>query len=224
MNRGFGAPATADPHRAGHGARHGRGHPHGRHDHAGRRGPVAGRLQRLRPVAALRAGRRREAAARLPRERPRRSSSRTPTPRRSTGTRRTSPWRPVPARSSSRPRWSAARDELVRGLGGLLGQPMPVRRRDGGTVPDGSVVVGTPASSPLVGAQHRGPRPGHGRRRGLPRPLGVARAGPRFTVIAGNTDLGALYGTFAFLRLLQTQKPIDHLRVAVVTEDQAPVT
>ncbi|MEU5669745.1 alpha-glucuronidase, partial [Micromonospora sp. NPDC047753] len=45
----------------------------------------------------------------------------------------------------------AARDELVRGLGGLLGQPTPVATVAGGTVPDGAVVVGTPTSSPLVG-------------------------------------------------------------------------
>ena len=43
----------------------------------------------------------------------------------------------------------AARDELVRGLGGLLGQKVPVTTSAHG-VPDGAVVVGTPDSSPVV--------------------------------------------------------------------------
>ena len=41
-------------------------------------------------------------------------------------------------------------------------------------------------------------------------------------MIAGNTDLAALYGTFAFLRLMQTQKPIARAQRLVLTEDQAP--
>ncbi|MFF0151722.1 alpha-glucuronidase family glycosyl hydrolase [Micromonospora sp. NPDC005203] len=107
----------------------------------------------------------------------------------------------------------AARDELVRGLGGLLGRSTPVPIVSGDRVPAGAVVVGTPASSPLV----RRLIPAHdlarvGDEGYLVRSL--SRGRDRFTVIAGNTDLGALYGTYAFLRLLQTQKPIDHLRVA----------
>ena len=43
-------------------------------------------------------------------------------------------------------------------------------------------------------------------------PLGHGRS-RQFTVIAGNTDLAALYGTFAFLRRMQTQKPITGLDV-----------
>ena len=36
----------------------------------------------------------------------------------------------------------------------------------------------------------------------------------RFTVIAGNTEVGALYGTFAFLRLMQTQRSIGNLDIS----------
>lgn len=93
----------------------------------------------------------------------------------------------------------AARDELVRGLGGLLGQPTPVTTADAGTVPDGAVVVGTPTSSPLIGRTIAA--------RDLAKVgdegflvRSVSRGRARFTVIAGNSDLGALYGTFAFLR------------------------
>ncbi|MEU7587360.1 alpha-glucuronidase family glycosyl hydrolase [Micromonospora sp. NPDC049230] len=107
----------------------------------------------------------------------------------------------------------AARDELVRGLGGLLDRAAAVTTVSGDRVPDGAVVVGTPTSSPLV----RRLIPardlaGVGDEGYLVRSL--SRGRDRFTVIAGNTDLGALYGTYAFLRLMQTQKPIDHLRVA----------
>ncbi|RKR91833.1 alpha-glucuronidase [Micromonospora pisi] len=107
----------------------------------------------------------------------------------------------------------AARDELVRGLGGLLDQPVPVTTVDGDNIPDGSVMVGTPTSSPLVdrvtSARDLAEIGDEGY---LIR--SVSRGKARFTVIAGNTDLGALYGTFAFLRLMQTQKPIEHLHIS----------
>jgi alpha-glucuronidase len=38
--------------------------------------------------------------------------------------------------------------------------------------------------------------------------------GRKTTVIAGNSDVGALYGAFAFLRLIQTRRPIDDLDMA----------
>ncbi|MEU4521959.1 alpha-glucuronidase family glycosyl hydrolase [Amycolatopsis sp. NPDC024027] len=106
---------------------------------------------------------------------------------------------------------AAARDELARGLGGLLGRPVPVQ----GGFPDRAVVVGTPESSPLV------------RRLVPPRdlaPLGtdgylirsLSRGGHRAVVIAGNTEVAALYGTFAFLRRLQAQQPIIGLDLSSV--------
>ncbi|MBM7494528.1 alpha-glucuronidase [Micromonospora luteifusca] len=107
----------------------------------------------------------------------------------------------------------AARDELVRGLSGLLGQATPVTTKIGGRIPDGSVVVGTPASSPLVRhAVSTRELAQVGDEGYLVRSVSHGR--DRFTVIAGNSDLGALYGTYAFLRLMQTQKPIDHLRIS----------
>jgi alpha-glucuronidase len=107
----------------------------------------------------------------------------------------------------------AARNELVRGLGGLLDVELPVLTDPGDEVSDGAVVVGTPDSSEVV-AQEIGSEE--------LAPLGddgyiirsVIGAAGDFTVIAGNTEVAALYGTFAFLRLIQTQKPITDLDIS----------
>jgi alpha-glucuronidase len=103
----------------------------------------------------------------------------------------------------------AAKSELLRGLTGLLGRSVPV----GSGTPDGAVVVGTRDSSKAVRQFVTA--------RDL-RAVGdegylirtISRGGRRgFTIIAGNTDVGALYGTFAFLRLMQTQQPIGDLDI-----------
>jgi alpha-glucuronidase len=106
----------------------------------------------------------------------------------------------------------AARDELVRGLRGLLDQDVPVRSGLGNDVPAGSVVVGTAESSQLV-RDHIPARDlaALGDEGYLMRSVSHGSAG--FTVIAGNTEIGALYGTFGFLRLMQTQQPITRLDV-----------
>jgi alpha-glucuronidase len=111
-----------------------------------------------------------------------------------------------PSPSSSRsPTLRAAQAELLRGLTGLLGT---TPRLASAVTGDGAIVFGTPASSARVKRL----------------PLGLARvgrqgfiirtvtiAGHRATVIAGNSDIGVLYGAFGFLRLLQTRAPIAHL-------------
>jgi alpha-glucuronidase len=93
-----------------------------------------------------------------------------------------------------------AADELTRGLRGLTGRD--VARADAITGA-GAILLGTPASSPLV------------------RSLGLATAldalgdegyvvrssrvhGQPAIVVAGRTDAGVLYGTFHLLRLMQT--------------------
>ena len=106
------------------------------------------------------------------------------------------------------PTLDAARDELVRGLSGLLGAAPPVARS---VSTDGAIVVGTPRTSTVI--------------RSLPLAadlLGLGRegyvirttriAGRRVTVIAGNDEVGALYGTFALLRRMQTHQPVRALR------------
>ncbi|HYV11029.1 MAG TPA: alpha-glucuronidase family glycosyl hydrolase, partial [Pyrinomonadaceae bacterium] len=89
----------------------------------------------------------------------------------------------------------------------LLGAGMVVRDSNGA-----SVVIGLPQTSAFI------------------RKLGwepeLQKLGPEgfrirtirnVVVIASTTDIGTLYGTFHFLRLLQTEQPIDRLQI-----DQRP--
>jgi alpha-glucuronidase len=106
----------------------------------------------------------------------------------------------------------AARDELARGLSGLLDRPVPVKAGPGNKIPHGAVIVGTRESSKAVrqyvSASDLAAVGDDGyvvRSR--------ARGRHEFTVIAGNTEVGALYGTFAFLRRMQTQRSITNLDI-----------
>lgn len=104
------------------------------------------------------------------------------------------------------PTLAAARRELSVGLSGLLGASLPT----GGGVTAGAVVAGTPASSRFIA--------------GLPLAAELGRVGgegyvvrslvadgKRVIVIAANRDIGVLYGAFAFLRHLQTHRPLEGL-------------
>jgi alpha-glucuronidase len=112
----------------------------------------------------------------------------------------------VPAGNS--PTIAAARDELSRGLDGLLGRKTAV---DKTVVRDGDVLFGTPANSPSLTALHL-PLEKLGDEGYLIKSVRVN--GHKATVIAGNTDIGALYGAFAYLRLLQTRQKLDSLDIA----------
>lgn len=99
------------------------------------------------------------------------------------------------------------RRELSAGCAGLLGTPIVVGDRD-----NASVVVGTPQSSSLI--------------RKLGWDAELKSLGPEgyrirtvggVVIVAASTDIGALYGTFHFLRLLQTEQPLARLQL-----DQSP--
>jgi alpha-glucuronidase len=92
----------------------------------------------------------------------------------------------------------ATRDELLRGLRGLLGQAPALVDA---VSRDGAVIVGTPASSAVI-ARLRLDTDQLGAEGYLIRSLVVD--GRKVTVIAAAQDIGALYGSFHFLRLLQT--------------------
>lgn len=104
----------------------------------------------------------------------------------------------------------AIRRELVNGCSGLLGGSIPLAEK---IERDGAIVVGTPKSSPLIAGlkwerQLDGLGPEGFRVRSL-------KLGPHsVTVIASAGEVGALYGAFHFLRLMQTLQPIDKLDVS----------
>jgi alpha-glucuronidase len=101
----------------------------------------------------------------------------------------------------------AVRAEMAEGCSGLLGGP--VRVTDG-IEGDGAVVVGTPASSPLVAGLRWGRRLGELGPEGFV--IRTVRLGRHDAiVIASSGEAGALYGAFRFLRLLQTLQPLGRL-------------
>jgi alpha-glucuronidase len=100
--------------------------------------------------------------------------------------------------------------ELTSAFQGLLDKKVPIAPI---VAHDGAVIVGTPASSKIIA--------------GLPLSVDVRRlapdgfvirsttvAGHRATVIAGNSDAGALYGAFRFLRAMQTNGSVRSLSIA----------
>lgn len=104
------------------------------------------------------------------------------------------------------PSLDAAKAELTKGLSGLLNKPVGA-----GSVADGAIVIGTPASSPLV-AGLKLPLATLGNEGYLIRSASLD--GHAVTMIAANTDIGVLYGSFVFLRLIQTRQPVAHLDIA----------
>jgi alpha-glucuronidase len=104
------------------------------------------------------------------------------------------------------PTLAVAKDELLRGLNGLLSQrPASVER-----VSASGLIIGTPQSNPQIAQLDLGLK-------------GLAAQGyvirhrraddQTVVVIAANDDVGVLYGVFHFLRLLQTQQPLGNLNV-----------
>jgi alpha-glucuronidase len=108
---------------------------------------------------------------------------------------------------SSTPTQLATAKELQRGLAGLLGRDPALSDH---VTRDGAIIVGTPSSSPII-AQLKLDTHSLGNDGYLIRSVTVN--GHDATIIAGNTDIGTLYGAFHFLRLLQTEQRIEHLDV-----------
>ncbi len=104
----------------------------------------------------------------------------------------------------------ATRDELQRGLQGLLGAtPAPPH----GASRDGAVLVGTPAGSPQLAALKLDLEALGGEGYLI---RSVRIDGRPATAVAANTDVGALYGAFHFLRLVQTGQSLDALDIREV--------
>jgi alpha-glucuronidase len=111
---------------------------------------------------------------------------------------------------------SIARDELRRALKSMIGVDLPVVSA---ASRDGALIVGTPASSPVIAA--------------LPFASEIAALGSegftirnatvggrRVIVVAANRDVGALYGVFHLLKLMQTHQPLAELAITSVPRIQ----
>ena len=104
----------------------------------------------------------------------------------------------------SSPTGQAVLSELQRGLRGLLGGDVPAA---GSVQSAGALLVGTPASSPLIAGLGWQPR-----LKALGDEGYVIRSatvgGHSAIVIASHGEIGTLYGAFHLLRLIQTRQPI----------------
>ncbi len=109
--------------------------------------------------------------------------------------------------SAESPTLQAVRSELERGLSGLLGTQISVETQ---VTRPGAVIFGTPASSSII-AGLKLPLDDVGSEGYVLRSVNVD--GRRASVIAANSEVGVLYGAFHFLRLLQTEQPIDKLEI-----------
>ncbi|MDR1156777.1 MAG: hypothetical protein LBK75_00500 [Oscillospiraceae bacterium] len=103
----------------------------------------------------------------------------------------------------------AARIELDLAFKGMLGGAVPAAAE----LADGALVVGTPATSSIIAGLDLGSALAEVGDEGyIVRSVTVDDKAA--TIIAGNTEVGALYGTYAFLRLMQTQAPIVNLNIS----------
>ncbi len=103
------------------------------------------------------------------------------------------------------PTLSAARRELDRGLTGLLG--IRLRFADRPTQA-GTLIVGTPKSSPTIAALGWAASLAPLGREGFA-VRGAVVNGGLCTIVAANEDVGVLYGVFHLLRQLQTQRAVN---------------
>ena len=107
------------------------------------------------------------------------------------------------------PTVEAIRTELINGCTGLLGISPTIAKT---IEADGAVVVGTPLTSPVISGLHWETQLADLGPEGF-RIRSVRVGSHSIIAIASIGETGALYGTFYFLRLMQTQQPLENLNV-----------
>jgi alpha-glucuronidase len=113
-------------------------------------------------------------------------------------------------RAGSSATLQAAQAELVRGLGGLTGVSLPVADQP---TRDGAVVLGTPASSTIISSLSLGSSlTAVGGEGYLVQAATVG--GKAAIIVAGNSDVGVLRGSFALLRHLACHRPVAGLALS----------
>jgi alpha-glucuronidase len=108
------------------------------------------------------------------------------------------------------PTLKAAREELEKGVSGLLGFPLQFTDNITG---GGVLVVGTPKTSELIASLDLDDRLKVLGKEGYLIQKEKVK-GEECIVISANTDVGVLYGVFNFLRILQTNKALKNLKVS----------
>ena len=104
---------------------------------------------------------------------------------------------------------AAVREELNSGLGGLLGENIPVGKD---AAVSGALVAGTPTTSLLIADLHLERELEElGDEGFIIRTVTIDHA--KVTVIASANDRGLVYGAYYFLRLIQTLRPINSLDI-----------
>jgi alpha-glucuronidase len=107
------------------------------------------------------------------------------------------------------PTLTLAQKELEQAVAGLLGTKLI----SGKTPGPGTILLGTPKNSPLIASLRLDATLGTLGDEGF-LITNTSVKGKPYVVIAANTDVGVLYGTFHFIRLLQTQQSLEPLSVA----------
>ncbi len=103
-----------------------------------------------------------------------------------------------------------AATELQRGLSGLLSKPIAISE---GKPAKHALVIGTPANSPLIASLDLGNRlAALGSEGYLLEKTSINKRD--VIIIAANSDVGVLYGSFHLLRLIQTRQPLDKISIA----------
>lgn len=107
------------------------------------------------------------------------------------------------------PSLSVAAAELQRGLSGLLDKPIAITNKQ---LSKQALVLGTPANSPIIASLQLGDRLAALGDEGYL--IEQTRINKRaVTIIAANSDVGVLYGSFHLLRLIQTQQSLDKISI-----------
>jgi alpha-glucuronidase len=102
----------------------------------------------------------------------------------------------------STPTMRVACTELQRGLSQMLGRTVPIRHVPLDQSRDGDIVLVGQRSIPFSGIGDQG------------YVITTDRtSGHRLTIIAANNGIGALYGAFEYLRLIQTRRDVSNINV-----------
>lgn len=110
----------------------------------------------------------------------------------------------------SSPVFDAVRNELTLGLNGLLGKEVSTSSK---ASKNNVILIGTPDTSPLIKSLVKAEKLNDLGQEGF-LVESVSSGGKKYMIITANSEIGALYGSFHFLKLLQTHQPVHNLSIS----------